>query len=317
MRFDPALRALRSDDAPQREAQEKLLAVREAWCADPAAAGVLSELDAYGAGAALADCRALGAALGELERARRFAASLLDHLLPALRRQPLGFVPFRHVSQKAVASLLLARTGRAMLMLSAREPGRPGLASAAFSDGEQHEIVLTGEGEAQHIDLLSESDGVAQFARTPHSLRPGSRFALDQAREALVVEGVARRLTVLRLIRAAEAPAPSREFALIDGSFRRRASGGIDESRREMMLALLGRMERRDAAPVLAAMARTGSEHLRWQALRECLALDTALGFAALDSIACDAADPLHAQAGALRAQLIETHPSLAMLEAA
>ena len=55
-----------------------------------------------------------------------------------------------------------------------------------------------------------------------------------------------------------------------------------------------------------------GSDHFRWQALCQALALDTATGFETLAAIAGDTADALAAPAGALRASLIERHPSLA-----
>lgn len=54
------------------------------------------------------------------------------------------------------------------------------------------------------------------------------------------------------------------------------------------------------------------SPHLRWQALRECLGLDSGAGFAALTGIAQRSDDPLAAPAGALRAQLLEAYPQLA-----
>jgi hypothetical protein len=83
------------------------------------------------------------------------------------------------------------------------------------------------------------------------------------------------------------------------------------------MLALLGRMGRKDAAPAMAAMAReAGPENLRWQALREALALDAGEGFRALSGVARAADDPLAMPAGALRAQLVEAHPELLALEA-
>lgn len=83
-----------------------------------------------------------------------------------------------------------------------------------------------------------------------------------------------------------------------------------------MMLALLGRMERTDAAPEMAALAREkGRDALRWQALRESLALDTAEGFAALVDVSRDQNDPLCATADALRAQLVAQYPQLLELE--
>ena len=72
-------------------------------------------------------------------------------------------------------------------------------------------------------------------------------------------------------------------------------------------------MGRSDAAPLLAAMAEEqGGTGMRWQALRECLGLDSALGFAALRTIAQRSGDPLAVPAGALAAQLLEQYPELA-----
>ena len=78
------------------------------------------------------------------------------------------------------------------------------------------------------------------------------------------------------------------------------------------MMALLGRMGRSDAAPAMATIAcEQGGTALRWQALRECLSLDTATGFAALGEVARRPDDELAAAAGALRSQLIESYPQL------
>jgi hypothetical protein len=75
-------------------------------------------------------------------------------------------------------------------------------------------------------------------------------------------------------------------------------------------------MGRKEAAPTMAEIARgAGSDGLRWQALREALALDTAVGFRALSVLARAPDDPLAMPAGALRAQLVEAHPELLSLE--
>ncbi len=97
--------------------------------------------------------------------------------------------------------------------------------------------------------------------------------------------------------RIAEHPGPVREYALDTGELLHQSAGDAQESRVELALALLGRMGRTDAAPLMAEIAREGSDHLRWQALRECIALDTATGFAALKAIAADPADSLGAPA--------------------
>jgi len=122
-------------------------------------------------------------------------------------------------------------------------------------------------------------------------------------------------LVSLRLHRIASMPAPTREYALSSGALLRQSAGEIRASRQEAMLAVLGRMRRADAVPVMAAIAREpGDASLRWQALRECLALDTAAGFSALGDLACAPTDPLAAPAATLRTQLLAAHPELAGL---
>jgi len=317
MRIDPELLALRGNASPQRDAQSAVFEAREAWRGDPRVAGVLRELEAYGKGAPLGGCRALAAAIGRHEAGQDLVGALLAHLLPALRDEPLGQVPLRQFSGKGVSTLLLAREGRTMLMLSAREAGEVGAESIAFSDGERYELVLAGQGEGRIVRLAETGPQDSRLHHAEVPLQAKVALALDQSREMLLVDRVTHRLVTLRLTRAAVEPGPTREYDLADGTFLRQASGDMRESRHELMLALLGRMGRGDAAPVMADMALEGSEHIRWQALRECLALDTATGFRTLGVLARDAADPLAGPAGALRAQLLETHPVLAQLETA
>ena len=118
------------------------------------------------------------------------------------------------------------------------------------------------------------------------------------------------------LLRAAADPRPGREYCAASGKLLHQSAGAIATSRQEATVALLGRMGRTDAAPAMAMLATgEGDMSLRWQALREALALDSATGFAALCTIARRGDDALAGQAGALRAQLLETYPELAQLE--
>ena len=77
-----------------------------------------------------------------------------------------------------------------------------------------------------------------------------------------------------------------------------------------MAMALLGRMGRRDAAGLLAQIASgEGNEHLRWQALRNALALDSAVGLAALEELSGRVGDALAMPAAKLHRQLVVEHP--------
>lgn len=313
MRIDPAIAAMRRDPALQRRAQAAMAAAGDEWRREPAVAVMLAELERFGAGEPLETCPALDAAFIDREAAGDLAASLCGHFAGLLAQEPFGHPPFRHGFDGKVSTLLLASAGRAQLILHAREPGSYDHTSAGFSDALRYEAVLAGSAHARIVRL---GGMPATISTESLKLAPSARLALDLSCEALQVLRVERRLVALRLHRLDAAPRPSREYSLGDGALLHQAASDIRTSRQEMMLALLGRMERREAAPEIAALAREpGDDSLRWQALRECLALDTAEGFRALRDVARCAGDPLAAPAGALRAQLVEAHPQLLALE--
>ncbi len=318
MKLDPEIAALRRDPAPQVRAQRAMLEAARAWANEPDVAPVLGELEALGAGAALEACPTLERLFaGQDADAGECAASLVHHLCAAMRAEPLGQPPMRHGFTGEVSSLLLARCGRAQLLLQAREP-RPhsSFPTVSFSDALRYEAVLAGEARATIVCRRERVGTDATLDEACVAIGPGMRLALDCRYEALLVEEVTTRLVSLRLQRLAANPAPTSEHERAGGRFLGQSCADLAVSRREMMVTLLGRMERAEAAPVLAEMAReAGDQSLRWQALRECLALDTAQGFRALGSLASQLEDPLCADAAALRAQLVETYPQLLDLE--
>jgi hypothetical protein len=319
MRIDPAIAALQADPRLQRRAQAAMIATSEAWRADPVAADAVAELQRFGAGAPLEGCPSLEALFTGAGAAPQLAASLCRHFTAALAEEPFGQPAMRHGFDGSTSTLLLARSGRAQLILYAREPGQGEFATVSFSDALRYEAVLAGEARAR---IVRRTEGPAAQVRPFHDeglcLQAGARLALDLASEALQVLVTSRRLVALRLHRFAAEPEPSREYRLSDGALLRQAAGSIRTSRQEMMVALLGRMQVAEAAPLMAELAlEEGDPSLRWQAVRESLALDTAAGFRALAALARRTDDPLAAPAGALRAQLVEAHPQLLSLETA
>ena len=316
MHVPPEIAALRSDRAPQREAQTAMKRALELWLAESAVAQVRRDLVAYGAGESLAECAGLQSVFATSGRAEAILASLTAHFCAELRDNPMGHPPFRAGFDGVVGSIQLVRSGTAHLSLHAREPGKFAATAHRFSDCQRHEAVVGGSARARIVRRL-EAGGGTRFAVQRLALRQGSRLSLDLAREALQFSSVSTRLVVLRLSRQRSDPRPSREYDAATGKLLHQSAGDLATSRLEASIALLGRMGRKDAARPIAHIARGhGDTSLRWQALRECLALDTAEGFAALRTLASDAADPLAAPAGALRAQLLEMHPELAQLEA-
>ena len=312
MHIDARLRALRGDVASQRKAQEALETARDDWKRTPAIAAALAEMRPWGEGGALGDCAALAALMagrgGEI-------ASLVRGQIAALAEHPLGQVPFRHQLSPGLAILQLAQAGRAVLsLITYEEHAAIGAESAiCFSDGERYECVLAGEGMAEILTIAEDRGDHVHFDRRVVALRRGAALHLRDAREAKRVMAISASLVVLRLSRTPVRPEPSRQFDLASGRLLHRASGDRRESRHELAMALLGRMKQPGATEVLAEIARDrgASDHLRWQALRECLALDTATGFAALTRLAADPTDPLSRHAGPLRAHLVTAHPQL------
>jgi len=311
MRIDPAIAALRADPGLQRRAQGVTTAAIEAWRARRDVAAALGELDRFGAGAPLEACPALEALFTAGGSAFALADAFCATMAETLSGEAFGQVPLRHGFDGTVSTLLLARRRRAHLVLHAIEPGDYTFERVTFTDGLRYEAVLAGDARARIVRRAGED-----FEAEPLALGEGARLALDLFGEALEITEVSRRLVTLRLHRNAAEPRPSEEHALAGGGAPRKSSGDIAASRREMMLAVLGRMNCARAAPTMAQIAREeGEPSLRWEALRECLALDTAEGYSALLAIARSADDPLAAPAGALRAQLVEAHPQLLALE--
>ena len=318
MLLHPAIRALQDDPALQRAAQQAAHDGMVAWISDPQRVRLRAELDVFAMNRPLADCPLLSGLFVEGDpTARMLALSFAAAGASILAQHPLAHLPQRHSTDGTVSVLLLGRSGNVTLTLCAVDgesfAAGPPARNVTFWQGESWEHVLAGEAEAELVDRCGEEGQGGTLHRRTVSLAEGSVVCRDADRQAMILRAVPRHFVTLRLQRRRPQAGPSREYALADGALVHQSAGNPRDSRVELMMALLGRMKRGDAAPVIAGIATGGgSEALRWQALREGLALNTATGFAALCRVAADPQDGLAGPAGALRAQLIETHPALA-----
>ncbi len=331
MILHPDLRALREDDTPQRVAQQQMLAAINMWRAEPPIAAVSAALEGYASGLALEQCPALLALFDPQcdDAAIACVEGLIAGQLHALDKHPLGHPAMRHFTDGMVSTLLLAQAGSVTLTLAAMDgrelAQRPQPTSVHFTHIDSVERILAGSARAELIMRrplgsrggASERQAEAQentlMQRRDILLRPGMVLRRSCAEQVLLIHEVSACLVTLRLQRRNLAGSANIECDLATGAETKRAAAHPQESRKELMLELLGRMGRRDAAPVMSAIAGgTAGVSLRWQALRECLALDTVTGFAALTTISRDASDPLHEAAAKLREQLVRAHPVLA-----
>ena len=318
MRLDPELCALRRDPAPLlRGAGLTGVAARE-WCETQADA--MADLARFGAGAGLGDCPSLAALFDQDAGAgRTIASGALGPMITALRSAPLAPVPWRHFTNGVLHSLVLALAGRGSLSLAlldgaawtaARDPRGEGLAS--FQPGELHVRVLAGGGAARILRNRSDDPRAARIEADPLTLQPGAVYRLDGAHEALAIDRIDGALVTLRLHRKPVGASVARQYEIASGALVHQAAGLQDDSRAELAMALLRAMGRQDAAPAFAALARTGDPSARWQALRECLALDSAAGLAELCRVTQAPGDALAGPARALLETLCASDPSFA-----
>lgn len=313
MRVDPELSPLRSSPQPMRAAQAVLEQARDEWIGQVAEGRLVPELALYASGEALASLPALSHLMTNLAAAQAMADSLTAAMIPAIRSEPFALVPFRHQSTRYHCILELARSGSAALSLMVYWRRGAGCSeTVCFTSGERHEMCLRGNAGAREVGLAASDGAVATLTDRAFTITSGWSARYDNACATKLVAQVASPMVILRLARDAPCPRPAREYRIADGALVHQSAADRIDSRREMALAVLGSMGRRDALPAMRVTARTGPPHVRWEAVRQMLALDTVTGFEALCAIAGDPADELSAPAQQLRSALIRSYPALA-----
>lgn len=302
------LAALRRDDGEWRAGQAALEQAVEAWRSDPSMAAVLAAMERFAAGETLEQCRALAALFDPDGGA---AALLVDRFvagtLLALDAHPLGQMPLPYAPGEVVAMLVLARCGSASLTLSCfdgSELARTGpRTTVVFEPVESWSRVVAGSGQGELLSCASVpgSEGVSLHSR-PLVLDCNSVHHRTGTHEKLHVRAVGTSMLVLRLQRAIGGVPIVREYALSDGRLVHRAAFDASDSQLELAMATLRAMGRHDGVAGMRAIALgRGELSLRWQALRELLALDLEAGLGAICEIEAAPDDPLVAQVGALR----------------
>lgn len=325
MQGRPFLNALRSDEADWAQGQTALAERLTAWRAEPSVSAVLTAMACFGAGSALELCHPLAELFNaDGARAQDFARQFVAAGVDGLDAHPLGQLPLPHGRRDAVPTLVLARTGRASLALAVYDGaalGRlPAPKTAKFEPQETWLTVLSGSGKADMI-LRRDGDGpraVLQSGRI--DLTPGTTFYRYGLREAMQVRRATGGLVVLRLQRALADQESAQEYSLPDGALVHQAAARPDDTRCELVLSLLGRMNRQDALTQMARIAlreadRGAGQGLRWEAVREVLSLDTRAGVDLLMRLSGGADDPLAQPAASLLASLLQNWPDLGRAE--
>lgn len=288
-------------------------AALKAWCDTYCSITLQAELRSFSDGQPLPDLPQLSALFcPHASAADHLLSGLVTALAAGLRDEPDREVPLRHFLNDQLALLILLRSGSALLSVQAVQRRAIGLPVAGvFSPVETHEHVLAGCGQVIRLDR-SEDGGAAVIGQTALDVYGGTVMACMGSRQATVITRVDQPLLMLRLQRAQPECEPAQLVDLHSGRVMQQAASNLADTRLELAAAVLGQMERRDAAPGLAAAALgLRSPAARWQALRAALALDSRAGFSALSAIAGGSEDPLAVPAQALQAQLLSAWPQL------
>lgn len=274
-------------------------------------APVLAGLQPFDAGAALGDVPALACLFEKAGATAALTQSLIGALTPALAAEPLAQLPLGHSASPAIARIRLATYGRSSLTLAAHAPRAQTMpATALFEDGVSHEIVIAGDGRALVHRFVGE-----RLTSREVALAPGTWLSRCGAEDARQIIAAAQPLLVLQLTREAARALPSREIALANGKTVKTISGCKVTSQRMMALAVLGALRHQAGIPAIACLARdqASARDLRWEALRQCLALDSRTGLTVLAALAGDKDDTLATPAAALQRQLQAARPDLAV----
>lgn len=318
MHVHPEIAALRGDKPMQRRILSRMQAARAEWLNRPEVEALRRDMEQYGAGGELGQCRSLAQAISDPDKGLQLVDGWRRILVAALKEEPLGEQPYDYRCSAGFSRIQLLRVGRATLSVVAYERREESATtvpqSVLFEDNESHELALAGSAQTS-LHQLEETPGGAHIlkSRSTNWKAGGSIVCRDASasRQVLKVNGA---LLVLQLSRPPERPKPSREVRLSDGKVIQTASGNKAASQRLMALAVLGASGHDFAIGAMTERALDPSEDtdVRWEAVRQALAMDVQQGMALLSRLGVGEEGDLQRAAIDLERRLLATRPDLA-----
>lgn len=222
----------------------------------------------------------------------------------------LGADPFARPSLRLVGGgggpggLILAERGAVRLSLQIMPFEAAAVrATALFVPGRAAIRVLAAGGASLtlHHVALSKAEAAGAFTAAgaapcvsdpPRPLVAGERLDLDTARTSFSIAGARGDVLLLELAVQPPSPLPMRAYDPSTGRLVHVAASRRDSSFRQMALALLRTMGRRDAAPLFVEATRGEDFAGRWSAMREFVALAPAAARSRLADMATDDPHP-------------------------
>ncbi|KTE25710.1 MULTISPECIES: HEAT repeat domain-containing protein [unclassified Sphingopyxis] len=228
----------------------------------------------------------------------------LDAGLALAAADPFARVPMRVVGgEEAAGGLILAERGAIRLTLQIQPAHFAAPTKALFIPGRSAVRILADGGAKVRFHHVALTPGevagafiVAAASRChsdpPRAVAADEVWTLDTAQTAFTLSDAHRDVLLLELAVQPPSPLPVRSYDIASGQLVRAASARRDSSFRQMALALLRHLGRRDAAPLFAAETRSEDFAARWSAMREFVALEPAAAHPHLADMAADDPHP-------------------------
>jgi len=319
MHVHPLIAALRSDPASQRRSQAAIELAMAKWRSGNWVKKIERDLQQFGQGEPLRDLSALNALMHNPDNAAECVAQFNHAVIDCLKKEPLGELPMRHISNAGFSRLQWMQAGGATLALCAYEhvANLQEPTVAQFADCETFEMIISGEARGAFHTLQFAGPNAPKVETKAVFWRAGDRIhrrASQDTRQVLVVKSS---VLLLQLSRLPKSPRPTREFRLCDSALTNQASGDKKASEKLMALSVLGALKHRDGIGAMDEFATNIAHdlHARWEAVRQILAMDARCGMDLLERLAQRDADALAQPSRNLIEQLRQTDPALAMMQ--
>lgn len=259
-----------------------------------------------------------------LDIARRFIArideveQLMTGLIAGCRQDPFFRPPYHPVSVDTHSALLLFNHPDLTITLGVT--GADNIAARKIENGGRGSIGFTGVVNLFHFvkaggatisfweapvagpDFLASEAGECRFVER-RVIEDGETIIVDGRHQSFVFEHASSDLVYFHALVRAEAAPVSVEYDSGTHAFLGASSTNDASSRIQMMVSLLGAMERDDALPLMEQALNNRQFYTRWHIMREMLALDAEAALPALRAMA--AGDP-HAEVRAAAQQTLE-----------
>lgn len=253
----------------------------------------------------------------------RWLAGRLDQALNLVRDEAFILPPLRLFHGKGLGGLVLAECGRISLSLMLR-PFADAVSGASVA---QDRVIFTpGHGWTRFIraggahirryevavHAEEATGGFTAACAAPcrfmgeYALGDGETLLIDQAHQAFNIVGGTGDVLMLQLNIASPSIMPLREYDGRSGALLRAASSLRANSFRQMGFSVLRHLGRRDAAHLFASELGNPDFSLRWQIMREWIALDTLTALSHLRKMATEDSHPEVRRAAAAALDLVE-----------